>query len=433
MTIIRRGHKKTRWPLLKCVVAGFTVVILTLQGKILQKIFYKASEDNEKVVWNEAVYREDETSSKFVYPPQQPHNSKYSVDILSIASLMQLDLAEAQRTTWATHVTARFFWNATELDDPDPNCYTTENAPTLIEQVVNTCSKAKDPSWKDLQDAQKPLRQHFSDSFAKEEWLKKKANPVGWLCAQKRPAASLAKLGRTYRAGLQLQTLTLPDYLLVVDDDTYVNLEIFENTVLEPQHHFNSTSVVPVVVFAGCLIRWPAHIYNWTFPYGGFGTFWSKAALERFIRPLHCRQPKHEVKDDFFEKRVCQRIQENLLGERHLFKQGMSVSDLMGAMSAQNPYCLHSDWSQGYFVNYYFLSSLEEGKTDVPNARFHPLDGSEIVRRGAVKVKPASANCIFNEGFKCKTFSQTCHRMNRSQMHNLTLEVKRQYPGKFKK
>lgn len=446
---IQQSNNKKSKPPFQAILFGLIILILILQGKVLHGIFFEtatqgAQRDSIEIDQNirrsgrahdvemaKPFHREQEVE-KDTFPfefqlkkEQRRRTRKYAVDILSIASLSQLNLAIAQHRSWATHRSVRFFWNATEVDDPDPNCYKNADVKKVVNRTVTECKTiVDDPS-------SKSLREQFRMSFASREWLQKKANPVGWICAQKRPAASLAKLGRTYRA--MLHHFSLPDYLLVVDDDTYINLEIFEKSILQKEFKRSDP-----VVYAGCLIRWPPHTFNWTFPYGGFGTFWNRAALKRLIQPIYCSNSRKQAKqsnklgtdEEDFEDNVCQRIHENLLGERSLFVEGMSVSDLMGAMSAQNPYCMHSDWSQGYFVNYYFLSGKEEA-VNLPNARFHPLDGSEIVRRGPIKLKPPQANCKFNGGTKCNLLSHACHRMSEREMYDLTSKVKKKYPKKF--
>jgi hypothetical protein len=447
---VHHNNKKSKPPF-QAILFGLIMMILILQGKVLHGIFFETatqgterdstdidqrirrSGKSHEVEEANLLHREEVEKDTFPFESQQKKQQrrqrtrKYAVDILSIASLSQLNLAIAQQSSWATHRSVRFFWNATEVDDPDPNCYTNTNVQEVVNRTVSKCKEmVDDPSTKSL-------REQFRISFASIEWLQKKVNPVGWLCAQKRPAASLAKLGRTYRVMSKLHSLTLPDYLVVVDDDTYINLEIFEKSILQKEIKRSDP-----VVYAGCLIRWPPYTFNWTFPYGGFGTFWNRAALKRLIQPIYCNDSRKQgkqnnkliTKEDDFEDNVCQRIHDNLLGERSLFVEGMSVSDLMGTMSAQNPYCMHSDWSQGYFVNYYFLSSKEEA-VDLPNARFHPLDGSEIVRRGPIKLKPPQANCKFNGGSKCNLASHACHRMSDHEMYDLTSKLKKKYPKKF--
>jgi hypothetical protein len=44
------------------------------------------------------------------------------VDIMSIGSKTRLNYQEAQRSTFAKHMSVRFFFNITEDDDADVNC-----------------------------------------------------------------------------------------------------------------------------------------------------------------------------------------------------------------------------------------------------------------------------------------------------------------------
>merc|ERR1712232_44978 len=128
---------------------------------------------------------------------------------------------------------------------------------------------------------------------------------MGW--AQERVTYALSKLARTYRnAMLSDDDGVLPDYLIVTDDDTYINLEIFENNILKggrdreesnivnPSQYYGSppqlfsnrffkdnnssgtgtTTTDQVVVdninvplvWAGCLVRPPISTVNFTSP-----------------------------------------------------------------------------------------------------------------------------------------------------------------------
>jgi len=58
----------------------------------------------------------------------------------------------------------------------------------------------------------------------------KNKNTPGWLCAQKRPARGLIKAIRAYQTqgdDNESHFTSLPDYLIIVDDDTYYNMEHF--------------------------------------------------------------------------------------------------------------------------------------------------------------------------------------------------------------
>ena len=65
--------------------------------------------------FNFATSRNSLKNSLSYYPP-----SSFIVDILSVASISQLDLLNAQQKTFASHVSVRNFFNATEDDDADP-------------------------------------------------------------------------------------------------------------------------------------------------------------------------------------------------------------------------------------------------------------------------------------------------------------------------
>jgi hypothetical protein len=54
---------------------------------------------------------------------EEDSKSKFVVDILSIGSEYALDLLKTQRNSFASHITVRNFFNATELDDIDRSCH----------------------------------------------------------------------------------------------------------------------------------------------------------------------------------------------------------------------------------------------------------------------------------------------------------------------
>ncbi|KAL7571464.1 hypothetical protein ACA910_019217 [Epithemia clementina (nom. ined.)] len=91
------------------------------------------------------------------------------------------------------------------------------------------------------------------------------------------------------------------------------------------------------------------------------------------------QQPHGGSEDDAFESLACQRIAQNGVGEKLLFRNGMSIADLMHAYTTQHKFtdvddwdkktgdqpgqpqpnvgfCMHSDWVWGYFLNYYHVA-----------------------------------------------------------------------------
>ena len=160
--------------------------------------------------FNFATSRNSLKNSLSYYPP-----SSFIVDILSVASISQLDLLNAQQKTFASHVSVRNFFNATEDDDADPECY---KYLTLddVSAVSNFCRRRQG-----LSHFYKTLR----NGYARTQWLEKKKNPTGWMCAQTRPISGLMKVYKHYMNSHE----RLPDYLIIMDDDTYINMESFQN------------------------------------------------------------------------------------------------------------------------------------------------------------------------------------------------------------
>lgn len=175
--------------------------------------------------------------------------STFSVDILSVASIDRPDLIEAQQRTFASHTSVRNFFVATELDDADPECH----KHLTWEHVVNISNFCRERR-KGLSD----LFRYMRGQYARVQWLEKKTNPRGWMCAQSRPYSGLIKAFNHYRDHDQ----ELPHYFIIMDDDTYYNMELFQEN-FEIQNHS-----VPSII-AGCLVRLPIHQVNFTFPFGG--------------------------------------------------------------------------------------------------------------------------------------------------------------------
>lgn len=370
--------------------------------------------------------------------------SPFDIDILSIGSLNNLELIDTQFSTWANQPSRRLFIAATENDDPDPNCYKN----LTMDGALDIIQKCQSRDFYRKLDSVNDLTKSFNNKFSNPTWLKKRNNPTGWMCAQRRPPFALARLLQLYREARDLHGYPLPDYLIVVDDDTLINLPEIEKSLLhipsmesttssssssgEFRNKINQEPVIPPsttpVVFAGCRVRWPIHEVNFTFPFGGYGTFFSRAAVERMITPLYCNETATG-----FEQEACERIilatnQGGIhIGELPLFQKGMSIGDLMKVFTASGRYCLHSDWATGYFVNFYNVSrhvvddgvwfNQEHRMDNVKEARLHSIDGSksEIYR----------PNKCHSDGSECTSKSLICHRV--------TPEIMKQIYGSTKK
>ena len=188
---------------------------------------------------------------KSLPPISSSSSSTSAIDFLSISSREREDLLIAQQQSFGSHGSVRYWFNATEADDGDPHC-STELKTSELFQIVDFCRRQK-------LDARKyPFRMFMRNHYASKPWLRKKKNPVGWMCAQRRPIHGLYKVLKSY----ETRKIDLPEKLLVVDDDTYINVDLL-------QIHCAGDSVNSPLVRPGCLVRLPIHQLNFTFAFGG--------------------------------------------------------------------------------------------------------------------------------------------------------------------
>lgn len=126
--------------------------------------------------------------------------------------------------------------------------------------------------------------------------------------------------------------------LIMMDDDTYYNMQLFVQA-------FKSIDNSVSLAIAGCRVRSPARIINYTFPFGGYGFIVSRGWLEKMTKPILCPR----------DTKYCHLIRRtNHIGERKVFQNGMTLADLSYAYSIHQPFdqyrnwttgfCLHSDW-----------------------------------------------------------------------------------------
>jgi hypothetical protein len=322
-----------------------------------------------------------------------------TVDLLTIGSQWNLDSMEGQLKSWASHRSVRFFWGATELDDADPKCHEKFTSRHL-RHLVDVCK------YTNYHDGPlKPIRQWFP----RREWFVAGGKSVGWMCAQQRFAHAVGKVGRYYRR----ENIRLPDYFMIQDDDTWIGME----QMLSFLQTRNQS--IPYAG-AGCMVVWPLHIVNFSFPYGGFGLVLNRLAIARLIRPLYCETSNSSSSE--WDLRNCQRIRENLVGEKMAFQDGMSVSDIMDKHAAMLPYwkfrrwkndpgyCMLGDWILGYYVNYYDIGSAGfDKRVD----HFSRIDGS------LGKIYSDVKGSCRNTGYENCRISSTnfiCHRIKPQEM-----------------
>jgi hypothetical protein len=235
----------------------------------------------------------------------------------------------------------------------------------------------------------------------------------GWLCAQKRPVEALYQLLEKYRNGLEL-----PDYIIIVDDDTYLANVDYLTRVLGKDYPAN----IPFVV-SPC----PIIPQGFVHPYGGFGSILTRAAIQNLIHPINCSNTTllRRLKRDRRSRLCCARLQTNAMGEKRFFRNGMSVADLMYEYSAQQPFssvqdwsglgfCMHSDHALAYFINSYYIALPARGRVRHPGQKI-PLR----TRHGYTSLKEKQCE---NERTGCSINSLFCHYVMPHQMDALFLE-----------
>ena len=356
------------------------------------------------------------TESQSPTPTQEKNTFQKSkdlvIDVISIGCQSKEDYMQAQKETWGLHPSIRNFWPITESDDANPMCM----YDTHITNHLNMCKKR-------LEDDSDFMRSVRNRLVWTEEQMMSSKNPHGWLCAQRRVGAGLAKVGKWYKdqifkAGGN-ETGIFPDYLFLIDDDTFINVKLFNNYMREE-------AVDPAIpmVYGGCLIykKWKIGAgakrttIEWNFPFGGYGLFFSKGSIERLIYPLNCKidgsndpyiEPK-SLKPELrqFEIESCKQLNLNYAYEKDTYQQGSSISDIAAQLSARNDFCMHSDWLTGYLATYYPLSTYDKST----GQHIHQYRNKQ---------------CVFERTKKCGQSEHICHYQNPKSFRRMTFSYNR--------
>jgi hypothetical protein len=333
-----------------------------------------------------------------------------TIDVISVGSISRQELLDTQSHTFGSHRIVRNFFEVTEKNDTDASCYTNFTLDQL-EQVLTFCRNTEGQSTE-------------STLFRTDLFLPK--HHTGWMCAQKRPIDGLHIALERYKIE------PLPDYLMIIDDDTYLNMDSLAVTFRDWYPPSESHLV------AGCTYRRPYKL-QFVFPIGGVGSILTRAAIEKLMKPIYC-----EANDpDQFTRLACWRLDQNLIGEKDFFLEGLSVGDLMYEYTARLPftgveqwkgtgYCFHSDHTLGYFFTYYHLA--------VPDGCLHadetPTDKFRNDYRFKKLVSMSKRRGFFARGHqreqldgkggecdnlkdKCSMDSRICHYVKSEQMESL--------------
>lgn len=275
------------------------------------------------------------------------------VDIISVGSYTRPEYQDAQQNSFGKHPSIRHFFRVTEADD--------------VDQGEKSCNEHL--SWKEVQNIsgfcggmrnrvkdKHPFLYELRIKFANVQWLGRKSNPVGWMCAQKRPMAGFKKVVQFYRENPQQ---LLPDFLIILDDDTYIQMDRVVQYLVSFQKEKYEESQDDNIVLAGCVIRGRIKRFRWIFPFGGWGTIFSRGTLQTILTPLYCGQRINGTELTRADRTVdiCDKLKKDRIGEHEVFDDGMSLADVMYAYVMREPYvdqahwslgfCLHSDWVWG--------------------------------------------------------------------------------------
>jgi hypothetical protein len=333
-----------------------------------------------------------------------------TVDVVSVGSETRPDYQDAQQNTFGSHSSIRHFFRITEEDDVDQACHK-----NLTDEDAYEISKfCRNRKWGKPRFVMRYMRR----TYAGIGWLQKKAHPAGWMCAQRRSMHGFTKAMKFYREHKE----SFPDYLIIMDDDTYYNMDQVT------EHLTKTVRKGTPVAFAGCMFRIPIREINFTFPFGGWGLIYSGATLRNLIRPIRCTN--EGLDHDTFLNGSCHVLQVNHIDEREVFREGMSLGELIDAYVAWQPYsdfrnwskgfCLHGDWIWGFITNFYPISIHDPDPlfTLVPHARLQAYSGAETIPSDPRNVS-AGGQCVR----PCSIESHVCHYQTPSMMERLHASI----------
>lgn len=346
-----------------------------------------------------------------------PDYPNIAIDIVSIGSLSRPDYLQVQQDTFGQHPSIRHFWAITEDDDVEKDC--NANLTWLdLKNISKFCGLQTGLTQKHK------VLHAVKKMFYTTEDLGKKSNPVGWMCAQKRPMSGLHKVLQFYST----QQEPLPDFLIFMDDDTYYNMNQVVPNLMELRQQLLENYRDDSMVLTGCLIRVELETLTWIFPFGGWGTIFSKGALQSLTQPLHCSSASRNT--SVFGKTICSQLLKNQIGEYQVYRDGMSLAEIMHAYAFNEPYsdhknwklgfCMHSDWVWGYFSNFYNISipiGRQSDKLSVDRIGAYNL--SEINHPEDNEKRHLERQCKLKTNEACTMTAHMCHYIDPIHMKNL--------------
>lgn len=331
-----------------------------------------------------------------------------TVDILSVASNKRPEYVKTQRSTWAAHPLVRNFFNVTEDIDGDvvggKSCQSLSLKRVL--QVPTWCrnrylsqdSTDPDFSW---------VMQRFIHYYARKAWLQSKPNPAGWLCAQKRFPIGVARVVMSYAERGE----SLPDYLVVVDDDTYYNMDTYYSEIVQ-----NRDSSDPFVG-AGCRVTNGQNKESGiVFPFGGFGLTFSKGSIQRLLQPL---SKSNAMTNDEWQNSTLATIDQNLIVEGETFRDGMNLAEMMEKFALAEPFQNVSRWTRGYCFHGHWMLAIFTQLYELHSEVYMDAIQDSQIKLKSSKKGPRYTNLCKNEYLHCKPSDLACHYQTPHDMERL--------------
>ena len=388
-----------------------------------------------------------------------------TLDVVSIGTNKRPEYVQAQRDTWGSHPWIRKFISLTE--DDDTNTYGQKNCQKVLKyQQVPHIEKWCRKNYQDVVNHSIPGDGH---SWITNRWIRvfggwKKT--AGWLCAQKRFTFGLAQLLQGYqdeiiqnknkqgRSDGEIDTIgknttdnandnddIIPDYAIVVDDDTYVDVGNLYFSGLQ-----NRNSSIQSIL-SGCMIA--LHQTHFI-PYGGFGVLWSKATIQRLIEPLYCNNNNNgnnkgnnadtmsKISKSMSQtaELTCSIIKKNWIGELYYYKDGMSLIDVILERVVAEPFVDYKNWTLGYcfhgdhippiIAQIYQLvdSSSFDTRNNNDNFVIKPITRKDV-RGGKTDIRNGG-NCYNDMNGRCLHNASFCHRQNATSMMSIFQQKQQQ-------
>jgi hypothetical protein len=394
-------HPARQWLRIVIVLSTLCIVLFyDLNIWMIQRSMHHNNNNNRNVVDHSPSSRSSEQSPVFGRRTRRRYQHAPIIDIISIGSLLKQPYQLAQQRTfanttisprgrWSTSNTGRsnfrkvrHYYGITETDDTDTTCFTSLTS-QQFHDIVQFCHDGSS------------TRNHRNPSAITHRLVQDGFQPkkhTGFMCAQKRMIDGLYKvLLPSKRQPNRIKSAaadSTPDYLFILEDDTYINLDR-----MLPELPMQYPSSVPYAITgSSCTITDTtiSHSHNntssttLTLPQIGYGIILTKASLQRLLQPIYYDPPKQQQPNPF-SKLVQFQLLQNQMGEMHYFTNGMSLLELMYTWASRNlytdidiwkendnyhrnhqdslytknrntGYCLTSDTALAYFIHYYFIT-----------------------------------------------------------------------------